>query len=322
MSGVAATGGGAGVLTVTPNPAIDLSARLPALRPGEVNRVGEHRQDPGGKGVNVSGFLAGLGAATAATGLLGRDNDSAFRALFRDAGIDDRMLDVPGSTRTNVKLVEDDRRVTDLNFPGFAVGEAEEAALERAVAAHAGAHRWTALCGSLPPGASPALHARLLHAARAAGSRVLLDASGPAFLAGLDALPDCIKPNGEELGEALGERVAGVADAAGAAARMRARGIGAVIVSLGADGAVFADAEGTVHAAGRPRALRSTVGAGDALVAGWLLAVLRGLDRDGRARLATACALGALETLGPRLPPPDEVDALAAAVRVLPLPAA
>ena len=310
------------VLTVTPNPALDLTTRLDVLTPGAVNRVREAQEDPGGKGINVAGFLASQGAPVPvrATGWLGEGNAAVFRAFLAAGGIEDRFLSVPGSTRTNVKIVEDDERVTDLNFPGFAVDAAAEAALLRAVREAAEGAGWVALCGSLPKGASPDLHARLLAEARRAGAKVLLDASGPPFAAGLAAGPDCIKPNGEELGELLGERIAGVADAAAALGKVQARGVATVIVSLGAEGAVFAEGDRRVHAVGRPRALRSTVGAGDAMVAGWLMGGLRGLDLAERARLATAFSLGALSTLGPRLPDAAEIVALARTVEVETLP--
>jgi 1-phosphofructokinase len=311
-----------GIATVTPNPALDLTSRLGVLTPGLVNRVREAQEDPGGKGINVAAFLAsqGAGVPVLATGWLGEMNAAGFRSFLAMGGIVDRFLSVPGATRTNVKIIEDDERVTDVNFPGFAVDGARENALADAVRSIAAEVGWVALCGSLPKGASPDLHARLLREARQAGARVLLDASGAPFAAALAAGPDCIKPNGEELGEVLGERIAGVADAAGAAGRMQARGVATVIVSLGADGAVFADGGRRVHAVGRPRVLRSTVGAGDAMVAGWLMGVLRGLDLVARARLATAFSLGALSTLGPRLPDAVEIAALAGKVQVEVLP--
>ncbi|MFH5927105.1 1-phosphofructokinase family hexose kinase [Roseomonas xinghualingensis] len=313
-----------GVATVTPNPALDLTTLLPVLTPGAVNRVRDAQEDPGGKGINVAGFIASQApdVAVAATGWLGEANAAPFHAFLAATGITNHFIGVPGSTRINVKIVEDDERVTDLNLPGFAVEAAIEEALLETTGMLARGHAWVALCGSLPRGAAPDLHARLLRRAREAGAKVMLDASGPSLEAALGGRPDCIKPNGEELGELLGERIAGVADAAGAAGRIQARGVGTVIVSLGAEGAVFAEGTLRVHAVGRPSALRSTVGAGDAMVAGWLLGVLRGLSLPDRARLATAFSLGALSTLGPRLPPPAEIEALASAVTVHTLPGA
>ncbi|MBP0446112.1 1-phosphofructokinase [Roseomonas sp. SSH11] len=310
------------VVTVTPNPALDLTTRLELLTPGAVNRVREAQEDPGGKGINVAGFLSSQGAPVpvVATGWLGEANAAGFRAFLSASGIADRFLPVPGSTRTNVKIVEDDERVTDLNFPGFAVDAAAEAALLQALREAAAEAGWVALCGSLPKGASPDLHARLLAEARRAGAKVLLDASGAPFAAGLAAGPDCIKPNGEELGALLGERIEGVADAVAAIGKVQARGVRTVIVSLGAEGAVFAEGDKRVHAVGRPRVLRSTVGAGDAMVAGWLMGGLRGLDLAERARLATAFSLGALSTFGPRLPDAAEIASLANAVEVEALP--
>lgn len=318
------------ILTVTLNPALDLTAGLDELVPGAVNRVAMAQSDPGGKGVNVAGFLAPwqvhlgplhLGQVRlAATGFLGGDNAEPFRNMFRLNRIDDRFLTVGGATRTNIKIVErDGARITDLNFPGFSVSPEEEGRLEEAIGTLAARYRWVLFCGSVPAGAAPGIYARLIARARASGARVALDTSGPALVAALAAVPDVIKPNGEELGEALGRSITTLAEAAEAAREMRRRGVAEVMVSLGAEGAVFASGGEMVHAVGHAGRIRSTVGAGDALLSGYMLGLLRGLPLAGRARLATGFSLGALSMLGPHLPPVAQVESLAASVAVVPL---
>ncbi len=310
-----------GVLTVTLNPALDLTATLAELLPGAVNRVAAAQRDPGGKGVNVAGFLAGRGVRLAATGFLGAENAEPFHRVLAANSVEDAFVTVEGTTRTNIKIVEGSgSRITDLNFPGFRVAREREAALERAIDALARRYAWVLFCGSLPEGVAPDIYARLIARARTQGARVGLDTSGPALAAALATAPDVIKPNGEELGEALGRPIATVAEAAAAAREMRRRGISEVMVSLGAEGAVFASGPEVVHAAGRVETLRSTVGAGDALLAGFVLGTVRVLPLAERARLATAFSLAALATLGPRLPPEPEIERLAAKVSVSPLP--
>ena len=110
------------VLTITLNPALDHTIRLASLEVGRVNVAQGAAQTPGGKGVNVASCLADWGVPVMASGLLGRDNAGAFVSLFEDKGIADRFLRLPGSTRTNIKLVaEDTLDTTDVNLPGVDV---------------------------------------------------------------------------------------------------------------------------------------------------------------------------------------------------------
>jgi len=309
-----------GIAVVMPNPSLDRTANVAELVPGAVNRVASAQDDPGGKGMNVAGFLADWGVRLAISGFLGAENAQPFRRVLAAKGVADHFVAVEGANRTNVKIVEGDgARITDLNFPGFGVTAEQEEALLRTVDALAAGYGWMMFCGSLPEGVAPDLYARLIGRARAHGARVALDTSGKPLAAALGAVPNVIKPNGEELSGVLGAPIRSVAQAADAAREMRRRGIDEVIVSLGADGAVFADARGVLHAVGRAETVRSTVGAGDALLAGFMLGTLRGLSPADRARLATGFSLGALTMLGPHLPPAATVERLAATVSVTPL---
>ena len=112
-------------VTVTLNPAIDQTVRLASLRPGHVHRARSSRDDAGGKGINVAACLADWGVPTAALGVLGGGNDGVFGALFSTRGIVDGCLRIPGSTRTNIKLVDEDNgETTDINRSGRSVAQA------------------------------------------------------------------------------------------------------------------------------------------------------------------------------------------------------
>ncbi len=111
----------AAVLVLSLNPALDLSVDLERLSPGRVNRTRATHLEAAGKGVNVARVLVALGHEVAVSGFLGADNDGAFRRTFETLGIEDACLRVPGETRTNVKLAEDDGRVTDINGPGVTI---------------------------------------------------------------------------------------------------------------------------------------------------------------------------------------------------------
>ena len=105
------------ILTITLNPALDLTVRVPHLEPGEVNRSQALLSHAAGKGLNVAQVLADLGHSLTVCGFLGEDNQQAFNALFARRGFADAFIRVPGETRSNIKLAEDDGRVTDINGP-------------------------------------------------------------------------------------------------------------------------------------------------------------------------------------------------------------
>lgn len=287
------------VVTVTPNPAIDWTLEVPGFTPGAVNRVEGQRTRAAGKGVNVAAALAAQGVRVAATGFLGRGNAAEFERFFAERGIADRFVRVAGETRVGIKVVDPVRReTTDVNFPGAAPTPEEVRALAAEVAAlAAGEPRpWVVLAGSLPPGVEPALHGELARAAKAAGCGVALDTSGEPLRRALDASPDVVKPNVHELEALVGRPLAGVAAVAEAARGLLERGIGLAAVSMGAEGALFVEHGGAVLA--RPPAVEvgSTVGAGDAMVAGIVAGRLRGHGPVELARLATAFSLHALTT--------------------------
>jgi len=301
------------VATVTLNPAIDQTLSIPDFAVGQVNRVEWEQADPGGKGVNVAAFLAGFGIPVSVTGFLGSENAEIFRAFFKDKGIADRFVTVPGRTRANVKILDrPNKRITDINLPGLAFSGEHLAALRAAIDGLANDHDWFVLSGSMPSGTPETVYADLVADLRSRGKQVVLDASGPAFARSVAALPAAlptvIKPNTDELEELAGRRLPDQASILSAVDELIGRGIGCVIVSMGAEGAIFA--EGSRRVLVRPPAVivRSTVGAGDAMVAGFIVGRLRGLDLEGCARLATAFSLGALSTVGPSLPPPETVE--------------
>ncbi len=145
-----------------------------------------------------------------------------------------------------------------------------------------------------------------MQAAHESGASVALDTSGPALRAGLPQQPDLVKPNREELAEAVGRDVATLADVVDASRLLLASGAASVLCSLGPDGAVYVDSEVALHAVAPITDVRNTVGAGDALLAGYLRAVGRG--PLGALRMGVAWATAAVGTAGTGVPTPDSVD--------------
>jgi len=305
------------IATVTLNPAIDQSVAIPGFAAGEVNRVDWEQSDPGGKGVNVASFLADLGFRVAVTGFLGRDNAPIFEKLFAQKAMQDRFVRIDGKTRVNVKILDEARqRITDINFPGQTGTAADLAALEAAIHGLTSDHDWFVLSGSVPAGVPLDWYAHQVARLKAAGKTVVLDTSGEPLRAALGSAPFAIKPNIAELEELLGESLPDTASVATAARRLVQDGIPCVVVSMGREGALFVEAGQSLLAVPPQVDVKSTVGAGDAMVAGLVAGKARGLPLADSARLATATAVGALTQLGPRLPASQVIESLLPQVTV------
>jgi len=299
------------IVTLTPNPSVDRTIEVDALVRGAVLRARAARVDPGGKGVNVSRALAANGYKTRAVLPSGGAEGAQLAVLLADAGIETVRVAVDAPVRANVSVVEPDGTVTKLNELGPPLRPDEVDALMAATVVAARDATWVALSGSLPPGAPDDFYAALVRLLRDTGAQVAVDTSGPALTAALTAGPHLIKPNAEELAEAVGRPVATIGDAIEAAEELRRRGAAAVVASLGADGAVLVDETGAVHGEARVPDPQSAVGAGDATLAGFLAG-----GGAGREALAEALAWGAAATSlpGSRMPTPEDLDR--AAVRL------
>jgi 1-phosphofructokinase len=305
------------VATVTFNPAIDQTIAIDHLVRGEVHRARSVRQDPGGKGVNVASCLADWGVPVTVLGLLGADNAGPFDALCAAKGITDRFERLPGNTRVNIKIV-DSGETTDINMDGLSVDEAVTARVLAAAEAFAGPDALIVLSGSLPPGCHAGIYADMVARLRALGARVLLDTSGAPLTMAMNAqvLPSIVKPNRRELAAWAGEALGSIQDVMRCGQRLRARGIDLVVVSMGEAGALFLSGEGALLARLSAGDLASTVGAGDAMVAGLAAAAIEGAGLERTARLATAFAVAKLGRPGPHLPDLGTVHALSQDVTI------
>lgn len=210
------------ILTVTPNPSLDRTYEIPALDRGAVLRATADRVDPGGKGVNVSRAVAAAGHRTLAVLPLGGPAGAALGGLLGAEGIEVVAVTVAGQTRSNISVAEPDGTLTKINATGPELTADESETLLATVGERSVGADWIACCGSLPRGLEPEWYAELVARAHRAGARIALDTSGPSLTAALRERPDIVKPNAEELSQAVGRPLATLGDAVKAAEELRA----------------------------------------------------------------------------------------------------
>jgi 1-phosphofructokinase len=322
------------IVTVTANPSIDRTVTLTApLTRGAVHRVSTVTTEPGGKGVNVARALtlAGLDAVA----LLPAPSHDPLVAALHDSAVPFECVPSTGAVRTNLTISERDGTTTKLNEPGAALDAVALDALTAAVLSFAETATWLVLSGSLPPGVPDGWYADLVAQLAAYPCRVAVDTSErplEELVASSDrAAPDLIKPNAEELAGVLGYSAQALEAAVAqgdpepvvAAARdLVDRGVGAVLATLGAAGAVLVDEAGSWMATPGPIVPRSTVGAGDASLAGYLRAEVGGAVPPQRLQMAVAYGSAAASLPGSALPSPAHLDLDAVAVTTIsPTPA-
>lgn len=308
-------------VTVTLNPAIDRTLSIRGFAVGKVNRVKDDQSDPGGKGVNVAAFLADLGLRITVTGFLGSENQELFFHFFNCNDIEDDFVRVRGLTRVGLKIVDDQtRQTTDINFPGPRVDRGDIDCLFSRFERYAAPGLWHALGGSIPAGAPVEIYARLTERIHSLGGRVLLDTSGKPLRAALESRPEhppeVLKPNIDELSELVGRSLETPQDIRAAAVSLLERGVRRVVVSMGGDGALFVDPDRALWARPPRVTVRSTVGAGDAMVAGILDSMIQGQSLDDVARRATACGAYAVTRIGPGVRDPAEIQKLMPEVEI------
>src|SRR2546423_1218121 len=297
------------IATVTLNPAIDQTVRVDGFQTNTVNRGQTMHFDAGGKGVNVASFLADYGHATAVTGFLGQENAEIFEQLFASKRIDDQFVRLAGRTRIGVKIVDEAKQqTTDINMPGLHPSPEAMNTLLETIERLAASYDWFALSGNLPPGVPATIYATIISQLKRHGKQVVLDTSGQALREGVRAGPTVVKPNVDELHQLTGQTLVDEA-AIEQAARQLLCALLLVVISMGEQGALFVDAATTLIATPPRVQVKSTVGAGDAMVAGLIAGQIQGLSLADGARLATAFSLGAITNAGHNLPAPEVLQA-------------
>ena len=286
-------------MTFTPNPAVDKTLvvegfdRAVAEEKTRLLRAAVEREMPAGKGLNVSRCLSVLGVRSVAVAPVSRDLLGFFGRSLEGTLVEPRFLAVAGRTRTNVTVRDPSTgSETHIREAGTGPAEGEWRELSASLRSLAAEGTLVACCGSLPPGVSPASLRELLEELASAGARVALDTSGQALAEAAKAAW-LLKPNEEEL-----ELLAPGLGAADGARQLVEGGAKAVLVTLGARGAVLATREGTWRASPPPVEAANTIGAGDASLAGLLWGLAEDEPAAGLLRRAVGCASSAVMQSG------------------------
>jgi 1-phosphofructokinase len=308
------------IVTVTPNPSLDRTVTLATpLTRGAVHRVNSVTTEPGGKGVNVARALTLAGVDAVA--LLPAAGGDPLVAALQSSGVPFRCVPITSPVRTNIAVTEMDGTTTKINEPGAKLDETAVDALTRSVVGNAEHASWVVMSGSLPPGMPVSWYADVVAKLASFDCKVAVDTSdGPlaALVAAFDrAAPDLIKPNAEELAGVIGFAPQALEAAlahgdpepvVSAARRLLDRGVGAVLATLGAAGAVLVNDTGSWLATPPPIVPRSTVGAGDSSLAGYVRADVGGAEPPQRLQMAVAYGSAAAALPGSALPSPAEID--------------
>ncbi|AXT84474.1 1-phosphofructokinase [Aeromicrobium sp. A1-2] len=310
------------IVTLTPNPSIDRTIGLGGpLDRGGVMRSVSAADQAGGKGVNVAQVVRAAGQLAVA--VLPGDHDDPLMTRLRELGLTHRAVPTGVAARVNLTLAEPDGVTTKINAPGSPLSPKQLERLVREVAREAVGARWAVLSGSLPPGVDAGWYADVVEAVHGDGLQIAVDTSGTSLRKTLDRAAeriDLIKPNSDELGELLDVPASlfeGDPQTAYETARpLLDRGVGEILLTLGGQGALLMSLEGLWSAPAPTITARSTVGAGDSALAGYLVGALDGAGPADRLALAIAYGSAAASLPGSTMPTPADLPPLPQVVRL------
>lgn len=296
------------IITMTLNPALDKTAYIADFAVDQVNRVQDIHLDPGGKGINVCKVVNALGGKSLAMGILGGDAGHYIKSRLDEMGVENDFLFIDGETRTNLKVVDEKNKTyTDINEPGPTVDAAVISFLGEKLFARVGEGDIVVFAGGAPRGVPEDLLKVWTQRCKELGAYVYADLDGALLARAVEAAPYLVKPNDAELSRLLGRPMETTEDLVSGARELVSRGVGLAVVSLGSKGALFCKDGEILLAENLEVDVRSTVGAGDSMLAAFAWCQDRGLDWKEAARWAMATANAKVTEEGSSPPSLDKV---------------
>jgi 1-phosphofructokinase len=266
-------------------------AKVKELKIGATNRVGMVEDFAGGKGYNVARALGRLGVPVTACGILFNEDRQIFEeALSRDHVRNGCVL-LPGRSRINLKIYDQKNAVvTELNENGKGIDQASVAAVECKIKEHIKTSKFIILSGSVAPGIDTGIYSRIIALANESNCRAVVDADSALLSTSVEALPFMIKPNRAELEFIAGKPLHRLEEIKAAAVALVRKGIGIVAVSLAELGALIANGAQACYAPALKLEVKSTVGAGDSMLAGMIFGIMNNKPLDEILKLGMASA--------------------------------
>jgi 1-phosphofructokinase family hexose kinase len=299
------------IYTVTLNPAVDREYVVPNLIANTVLRASEVHIDYGGKGFNVSRMLTTLGVRNTALGFIGSNAGAFLEKGMASLGIATDFVHIAHETRTNTTIVEtggvDHYKV---NESGPIISAAECDLLLEKVESRVKTDDFWVLAGSLPPGIPADFYRTLIMIIQSAGGKAILDSSGDALMAGVQAKPYLIKPNVFEANSLTGITGKSRANLLAMLENIHGNGVALVVISAGRDVSLFSDSNKVLY--GYPPQIEEAnpVGAGDAMLAGVLFGLVNGMDMAESFAWGIAAGSAAASKTGTSMPAMQEVQLL------------
>lgn len=308
------------IITLTLNPAIDKTVTIPNFKVGEVNRIETLRSDVGGKGINVSKCLKELGCESMAAAFWGGDAGRSGEAELSASGIGSLPVLIEGNTRTNMKIIDEVQgQNTDINEPGPLVRLEELEELIQKLDEQLKEGDILVLAGSIPKGIGADIYKELTLRYKEKGVKVFLDADGESFAEGVEAAPYLIKPNIDELSRYADEKITDIRGIMKTVKPLLQSGIEKIVVSMGAQGAVFVQKGRIFIASSVNVPVLSTVGAGDSMVAALAYGEEKGLEVTKTYKLAMAMGAASVMCSGTQAPKALSVESLYHMVNIIEL---
>ncbi len=305
------------IVTVTMNPAIDKTIEVENLEIGNLNRIKSSVFDVGGKGINVSKTINAIGGQSIATGFIGGSTGNLIQTTLEKLGISTDFVQVNGETRTNTKVFTNNYPVTELNEIGEEITKEQLDTLIEKIVSYAKPDTLFVLAGSIPAGVPNDVYKTITEKVHEKGSKVILDADGELFKVSILAKPDVIKPNRDELARyASIEGKITQRQLVDITSEFFDAGISTVVVSMGKEGASFFDRAHSLKCDPMDVPVLSTVGAGDAMVAGLAYSIDKNLEFEEMIKLSMATSNGAVTTHGTKPPSKELVEQLKPLARI------
>ena len=305
------------IKTLTLNPALDKTIIVESFKLNQLNRIKKVHKDAGGKGINVSKMLKNIDQPSTAAGFLGGEAGDYIRTEVEKLEIKTEFVQTAEETRTNTKMIDSvNNTFTDLNEAGANISESNIKELKKILFADLKTDDILIMAGSVPAGVKNDIYSKLIRTAKKNGIQTILDAEGLLLREGIKAAPTLIKPNEHELSLYFEEEFKDLKTMIRKADSLLDTGIEMIMLSLGKKGAVFITAAEKYKIEPLKLDVKSTVGAGDAMVAGLAYGLENDLDLEEMLKTAAACSSATLVQEGTEMGSREDVERLKKAIKV------